>query len=315
LMALMLGFGVGAVASIDLGSYGAGSLVRSTLRATGNWSRARQAPAQVRFDTSDNSMSAEGLMVVGTWHFESTPPKGAFGLDGELHDARLVSDGFVGKALGLAGTPSNASYKISVADDPAFALGDGFQIQMVLRPEGGGAGAIVTLGDTLKIEATRGLGLKVSIAVDRFDEATQRTVSAGKAFVATEEGALTEGRWNRVLVSYDREHLSIYVEGVPVARLIETGHLESQKATLVLGGGYRPWSGSLDNLVVSAVGAQERLTLPEGVIFGENTPKQVVFAADGGLDRSLYSKPVVFELLYDDGRRESVRVNLYGTVE
>jgi hypothetical protein len=315
LMALMLGFGVGAIASIDIGNYGAGSLVRSTLRSTGNWSRGRQAPAQVRIDAAEGTLAAEGLMVVGTWHFESSPPRGAFGLNGELLDAVLVKDGFVGKALGLAGTPSNASYSIPVSMDPAFALSAGFQVQVTLRPELTGSGTILAIGDMLKIEATRNLGLKVTLSVERFDEESQDFVAAGRAFVSTEPGALTLDEWNRVLVSYDREHLSIFVEGIPVARLEETGQLEKSLASLVLGGGYQPWPGSLDNLVVSAVGAQELVVLPEGVSFAKTTPKRIVFAADGGLDRSTHSNPVEFELEYEDGRRETVRVNLYGTVE
>ncbi len=315
LMALMLGFGVGAIANIDLGSHGAGSMVRSVLRATSNWSRARQAPAQVRFDLSTGEMHAEGLMVVGTWHFETRPPKGAFGLDGELLDAVLVDDGFVGKALGLMGTPSNASYVIPVSDDPAFSLADGFQVQVFLRPEDLGAGSLIRLGETVKIDATRHGALKVSIATERFDSEKQRFVSAGTASAATEPGALVMEEWNRVLISYDRRFLTIFVEGVPVARVEESGRLEPTKARLVIGGGHRPWPGSMDSLVVSAVGAQEQLTLPEGVRFFEGTPKQVVFAADGGLDRGLYNNPVVFDLEYDDGRRETIRVNLYGTVE
>ena len=87
LLALMLGFGVGAISSIDIGSAGSGSTVRSTMRAASNWSRSRQAPARVRIDLTEGRIAAEGLAVIGTWHFEDVPPEGAFDLDGVLLDA------------------------------------------------------------------------------------------------------------------------------------------------------------------------------------------------------------------------------------
>jgi hypothetical protein len=315
LMAVMLGIGVGALTSLDVGNYGSGSLVRSTLRAAGNWSRARQAPARVRFDATNGTMSAEGLMVVGTWHFESRPPRGAFGLDGELLDAFLVEDGFVGKALGLRDAPPYACYEVAVSVDPAFALQDGFQVQFVLRAEDYSRGTLLQIGDALKIEATRDLGVKVSISTERFDEESQQLKAAGKASVESAPGVLALDQWRRVLVTYDRTQLQIFVEGLPVATLAEEGTLARSKSTLVLGGGQRAWDGSIDNLVISAVGAQDIVRLPEGVSFGENTPKEITFAADGGLDRTLFKQPIVFELEYDDGRRETVRINMYGTVE
>lgn len=315
LLALIFGVGVGSLSTLDLGSGTAGSLVRSTLRATGNWSRARQAPARVRINLAEGSMLAEGLMVVGTWHFESLPPRGAFGLNGQMYEGLLDDDGFVGKCLGFNGAPDGASYEIPVNTDPAFALQDGFQVQAMLRPEGPSQGNIFELGDALKIEATRSFGLKVSIATQRFDEETQRLLPAGRAKLSTDPGVLAPGEWNRVLITYDRANLNIYVEDLLVASLAEEGLLMSTKDRLVLGGGQRPWEGSLDNLVVSAVGAQEELFLPDGVRFREGTPKRIVFAADGGLDRNVYRSPVVFDLEYDDGRRETIRVNLYGTVE
>lgn len=315
LMAMMLGMGVGAIASIDVGTYGSGSLVRSTLRATGNWSRSRQAPARVRFDVASGAMAAEGLMVVGTWHFESMPPRGAFDLNGELLGANLVDDGFVGKALGLRGTPPYSAYEITVSNDPAFALQSGFQFQFVLRAEGPSRGTLLQLGDALKIEATRNLGLKVSMSTERFDEKTGEIKPAGKASLETPGGVLAIGEWRRVLVTYDRSALNIFVEGVREATLAEEGSVARTKSKLVLGGGQRPWSGSMDSLVVSAVGAQENVVLPEGVWFVDGTPKEIVFAADGGLDRALFKNPVSFEIEYADGRRETIRINMYGTVE
>jgi hypothetical protein len=315
LMALMLGFGVGAIASIDVGTYGSGSLVRSTLRSAGNWSRARHAPARVRIDRAAGRMTAEGLAVVGTWHFESQPPEGAFGLDGSLAGARLVEDGFVGRALGLRGTERGARYEAPVHTDPAFALTEGFRIEVALRPEGTRRGNLLELGGTLKLEASNRLGLALTLVTQRFDETTGEVRTAGRAIAQTPEGVLEPDAWNRVLLVYDRAHLEIWVEGLRVASVEEEGAVEKVRGPLVVGGGDRPWEGSVDSLVVSAVGAEEELSLPEGVRFAEDAPKVGVFDAGGGLDRAVHASPARIVLEYDDGRTDEVRVNLYGTVE
>jgi prepilin-type N-terminal cleavage/methylation domain-containing protein len=315
LMAMMLGLGVGALTSIDLGTYGAGSMVRSTLRSTANWSRARQAPARVRIDSATGTMFAEGLTVVGTWHFEKVPLRGAFDLNGELRDAFLVDDGFVGKALSFNGAPPNASYEIPVQTDPAFALQEGFQFQFVLRAEGRSRGTLIRIGDTIKIEVNSDLGLKMSIMTQRFDPESQQLKAAGKAVLETPPGVLAVDQWRHVLLTYDRTQLAIFVEGVRVAVVAEQGSVAASKSKLVLGGGQTPWEGSIDNLVINAVGAQEEVQLPDGVQFMEGTPKQIAFGPDGGLDRSIINEPIQFEIEYADGRRDTFRVNMYGTIE
>ncbi len=120
LIALLLGFGVGAIAGLDLGTMGASSLVRSTLRSANNWAVARQAPSRVRIDPETGGVVAEGLAVVGTWHFEEEPPRGAFGLDGQLVGAELTDNGYIGRALRLVSDNQGACYEIPVHTDPAF---------------------------------------------------------------------------------------------------------------------------------------------------------------------------------------------------
>lgn len=315
LIALMLGFGVGALASIDIGSAGSGSLVRSSLRAASNWSRTRQAPARVRIDVASGTISAEGLAVVGTWHFEKVPPEGAFDLDGQLLDAQLVDDGYVGKALGLADAPSGAAYEVPVHTDPAFSLTAGFQVQVALRPEDTRGGRLLVLGDSFKLEATSRFGLRVTMATQRYDEETGKPKSAGQAVLETAPGVLAPDNWNRVLVTYDRAQLRIFVEGLEEAALDEEGDVVPVRSKMVVGGGQRPWAGSIDALVISAVGGEGAYTLPEGVRFGEDTPPEVAFDAGGGLDRARHEGPVIIELEYDSGKRDTIRVNLYGTVE
>ena len=315
LLALMLGVGVGVVASLDIGTYGSSSLVRSSLRSANQWSMARQAPARVRIDPATGRVAAEGLAVVGTWQFESVPPKGALGLDGELVGAELTEDGFLGRALGLASAGRGGSYVVPVHTDPAFSFEGGFQIQLALRPEEPRRGRVLLLDRSVKLEVTERLGMIVTIGTQRYDEETGRDVGAGNAVLSTPAEVLELGRWSRVLVSYDRSRLAVLVEGVEVASLAEEGTLLPVKAPMVLGGGDRPWAGSVDSLVISAVGATEEVFLPLGVTFPSDTVREVAFAAGGGLDRTIHDEPVVIRVEYEDGRLEELRVNMYGTVE
>jgi hypothetical protein len=51
------------------------------------------------------------------------------------------------------------------------------------------------------------------------------------------------------------------------------------------------------------------------VTFDPATPAEIVFDAGGGLDREVHREPVRLGLEFDDGRKERIVVNLYGTVE
>ncbi|HIG11139.1 MAG TPA: prepilin-type N-terminal cleavage/methylation domain-containing protein [Planctomycetes bacterium] len=315
LMALLLGTGLGVIASLDYGTYGATGLVRSSLRSANQWAMARQAPARVRLDIETGRIAAEGLAVVGTWHFEKEPPKGALGLDGELSGADFVAGGFLGKALELDSGVPDGSYIVPVHTDPAFDLQGGFQIQIMLLPTGAQGGTVLRLDRSVKIEVTRQRGLVVTVSTQRFDEETGKEVSAGDARLATPAGVLRADQWNRVLVTYDRTRFAALVAGVEVAFLLEEGEVLPVKGSMVLGGGQRPWSGLVDNLVISAVGAQDEVFLPLGVSFPKGTPGEILFRAGGGLDRFSHKQPVELEVEFEDGRREVVRVNMYGTVE
>lgn len=314
LIALVLGIGLGSIARIDFGKHASVGLVQNTLRAANNWAVSRRSPARVRIDAVEGIMTAEGQDVIGTWHFETEPPKGAFELDGGLFGAVLVEDGFLGKAVSFTGRPPGARYEVPVDKNSSFDLRSGFRIQLAIRPEAPESGSVLKIGDALGIEVTRGLGLTAWFSAWRDDENGGK-VSAGKVRLTTPDAVLRQGRWNRVLVSYDRNLLLVEVEGVRVAELPELAEVGPVQSGLQVGGGQRPWSGSVDNLVVTAVSTEELIELPKTVSFAPDSPKEIVFAPGGGLDRSVHAKPVVVELLYLDGGRTKVQVNLYGTVE
>ena len=110
LLAFVLGAGLGAFASLDPGRRAAVGLVQDIVRSAHNTAIARRAPARVRIDAATGEIVAEGMAVVGTWHFEDESLSGGGGLDavGVGTDDGLTADGYLGRGLDLSGAPRGA---------------------------------------------------------------------------------------------------------------------------------------------------------------------------------------------------------------
>jgi len=313
LIALVLGAGLGALAGVDTGTGPTVALVNSSLRSANNWAVARRAPARVSFDAETNTIHAEGLDVIGTWHFESIPPRGAFGLNGSLDGVDLAPDGYLGKALDLEGAAQGGGYVVPVQMSTTYDLSSGFQIAFAAKPTGTGSGRVLAIGDSVGVELTSQGSVKVYFMGERRDE-TGHVTPTGKVQAETPAGLLRVGTWSRILVSYDQSELAIFVEGVPAGRTTDEAWVVKVEGPLIVGGQRRQWPGRIDSLVISAVAAEEEIELPEGVSFAETAPKEVVFAAGGGLDRRVHSGPVRFSLEFPDASVEVIEVGVYGTV-
>ena len=313
IVAVILGAGLGALAGIDTGSAPALAVVNSSLRSANNWAVARRAPARVAFDSKTNTIHAEGLAVIGTWHFETSPPRGAFALNGSYQGVDIVDDGYLGMALDLEGAEEGGNYSVPVHASSTYDLSSGFQVAFSAKPVGKGTGRVLAIGETLGVELTSNGAIKAWFYGERREENSVVTPS-GKVLAETSPGLLRIGSWSRVLVSYDRRELAIFVEGVPAAQTSDEAFVIKVSGPLVVGAPRRQWPGRIDSLVISAVAANEVIDLPEGVSFAETAPKQVVFAAGGGLDRRIHSEPVRFALDMEDGTSEQIEVGVYGTV-
>lgn len=314
LMALVLGVGLGSFANMNLGQRTAVSLVQNTLRTARNWAVAHGSSARVRIDATGSVLSAEGTHVIGTWHFEEDPPRGAFGLDGDLFGGRMVDDGFQGKALSFYGSERGARAEFQVQRDPAYDFTGGFALECALRLEGSGGGRIVTIGDVVGLEVTRQGAVRAWFKSQVSDE-LERAVAGGKVIVESEAGAARPGGWLEVGIYYDRRKLELEIDGLPVKVVEEKAPVWRIEQPLRLSGGSRPFSGSIDNLVISAIAAEEEIELPEGVVFAPEAPKDMRFDPSGRLDHRFHDKPLVVPLVFEDGRREEIHVTLYGTVE
>jgi hypothetical protein len=312
ILALVLGSGLGMFAALDLGKRQAAGLVKNALRSAQNSAIAREAPARVRFDRAAGLVVAESLQVIGTWHFEGRRLEGALGLDGGVHEARFIEDGFLGDALSFDGR-TGAWAEIPVQSDPAFDFARGFAVRCAVLRDQTGAGRLLQVGTVCTIDlnaagAVRGRFLPVVIQQGR-------EVPGGEVVVESGPGVVPPERWTRIALEYDRRELVLLVDGVPVARTAETAPVWPIDGPLVLSDARRPFPGAIDALVIAAVVAGEEARLPESVRLAEGTPDEVLFDAGGGLDRAQHAEPVAIVLEFDDGARETISVGRYGTVE
>jgi len=334
LMALVVGSGLGLFAGLNPGKRTTVGLIQNTLRSAHNSSVARLAPARVRFDLASkrtdaeaklrpDRLTAEGMRVIGTWHFEDDSLAGAFGLNGVNMGGYLIEDGYQGKALSFNGEPRDSRVEIGVHQDSAFDFRYGFDIEFVVKQERRQGARILTIGDSIKIEANSRGGLLAFFRAEDVSDTGFASAGAWTTF-RTEDGMLRTGKWTRVRAVYDCRRLSVYVDGLRVrpvsgGELVEeleaSAHVWKVNSALILGGGQSPFPGAIDHLVISAVAASQTLELPAGSNLAADTPPEIVFAAGGPLDASVHEKPIVLTVEFDDGNTEEIHVGLYGTVD
>ena len=311
ILAVVLGGGLGMFAALDFGKRQAGGLIKSVVRNAQNTAIARQIPTRVRIDKKKNTIRVEALQVIGTWHFENKRIEG-FGVEGSAPHELFHEDGFIGDAISF-GRSYGEKALIPVHLDPAFDFTEGFAIDLALRWEDTGGGRILKLGNVLLLELGRGGALR-----GRFSAAVQKDgeLSRGAPVVVqSENGAVSPEGWTRVRLQYDRQELVLLVDGVPVAVQKEEAPVWEIDEPIELSDGTRPFPGSLDALVCSAVVTDQEIELPESVSFAEETPDWIGFAAGGGLDRRRHPEPQVVTLTHVDGSQEKIAIGIYGTVE
>ncbi len=315
LIALLFGAGIGAFTSLNMGEKAARSTVETTLRAANNWAIARNAAATVHIDPLTRRYSAEGMSVVGTWRFEEFPISGAFDFVGSRRGScELDEEGYRGSALSFVGAPSNSRVTIDVHKDTAFQFREGFAVSVVVRQDLDGGGQIFSLSEAIDLQVTERGAVRATFQTVTEDE-FQGETETGRATLVTDDGLVVKGKWTSISVQYDRETFSISVGGLEAIREEQDGLVRTIDGPLLIGGSGSPFPGAIDDLVFSAVAVEDVFELPELVAFGPKTPKAIHFQAGGGLDRRAHREPVDIVLVFEDGREDAVRVNLYGTVE
>jgi prepilin-type N-terminal cleavage/methylation domain-containing protein len=221
LIALILGFGLGVFANLDVGGRVAVGSVQNVLRSAHNWAVARIAPARVVIDPVAGTLRAEGHQVVGTWHFEEESLRGAFGIDGVRFGGEIVPDGYQGHALSFVGQGPRSHVDFPVQNDPAFDLTNGFSLRFALRQASGQGGELLDAGSVIGIETSADGAIKAHFVAQR-SETDETGGKGGRVTIATEPFAIVADRWAIVELTYDRVHFSLRVDGQVRAYVGET---------------------------------------------------------------------------------------------
>ncbi|MCZ6597236.1 MAG: prepilin-type N-terminal cleavage/methylation domain-containing protein [Planctomycetota bacterium] len=312
LLGVILGAGIGMFAGLDLGKSQAAGLVKNVLRSAQNSAILRQAPACVRIDRAEGTMTPEAMKVIGTWHFENRSLDGAFDLGGgRERGVEFTGAGFIGDALRFDGRPGSL-VEFPIEHDPSWDFTAGFAIDVAVRKEVGAGGYVVTVGEIACIDVTGANAVRGWFVPTIYEKGVPQP--GGRVMVASAPGVMGDD-WVRVRLEYDRSRLRLSVDGVPVAELEEEAEVWKIDDPLVLSHRRHPFTGSVDNLVVSAVVVGDVAELPESVLFTADTPEEIHFDAGGRLDRDEHPEPVKIELEYEDGSRQAIWVGVYGTVE
>lgn len=319
LIGVLLGAGVGLIASVDVGHRAAKGMVQSVIRAARNSAVARGASSRVVIDRGARTIRADALEVVGTWHFEggSDVVRGAFEIDGTNQGALHVDDGFTGRALAFQpGARGRAEIPVHLYS--AYDLSEGFRLEFALRLDGQSGGRVLRIGESVGVEVSAAGAMRCWF-VPRVLDSNGSEMKGGKASIEAQPGTFPPGVWRRVAFHYDRRGLVLEVDGVriepPKGNEPETAAVWRLEGPLVIGDSQGGFTGSIDTLVLSAVGASESAKLPDFVEFDATTPAEIVFDAGGNLDRARHREPVRFALEQVEGRRYPITVGLYGTVE
>lgn len=315
LLALVLGGGVGLFASLDLGKLQAAGLVRSVLRSAQNAAIASGAPARVRLDVATGTLRAEGLVTVGTYHFEERRITG-FGPAGTAEPEDFDEHGFVGACFRPAGK-LRAVAEIPLQRDPACDFTHGFALACALYRETASGGRVLTLGPpeapTLALELGSDGSLRGRMLLRQGEAISERR--GGSVIIRSEPGLVAIGRWMQVGMRYDRARFELLLDNVRIAAEEQDAFVWRVDAPLVLSDEAVPFPGRIDSLVLQAMVVGEPDALPDSVSFAPGAPKVVQFAASGGLDRGAHFDPPRIALDFQDGSRQTVLVGLYGTVE
>ena len=316
-LALVLGVGLGALASLNPGERAAVGLVQDALRSAHNSAVARVASARVRLDRERNTLTAEGLQVVGTWHFEDTSLRGAEGLGGVFYGmpTAVSPHGWIGNALDFGRNPRGAEVEFAIQDDPIFDLSYGFAIDLHVRPHRLGAARLLEIPKVLEVDMTGSGALRMKL----YRRATQEISGVDRTGAGltceSEAEVLREDAWVHLRFTYDRRAAQILVDGMVVGSVPGDFRLWKVEDSLRIGSRASSPACVVDELALAVVVATDELELPGDVTLDKDAPKMVQFAAGGALDPGVHMEPVEIGLEFPSGRKDRVRVGMYGTVE
>jgi len=347
---ILMGVGVAAYRGMNRGYavLAATSSIEAVLRSARAGAIHEHEPAVVVVEAQrDNpklvgSLYALGRQTVSCWHFEpsqfaGSKIKGALGQEGTVPPGATPAPGKVGTALLLNGS----SICVEVSSPYLDGLREGVFVECDVFPDATGpTGLEWNAGDELPI-VTKDGSFRVWLAYgdSAFALVEQVETDSGGAQQGQyrTEFVIRPGEWTRVAMAYCRDGqaesgankglLTLRVNGEEAVR--QTIGPASPGSMLLIANtnplqigtnGTRYFRGRIDELKIGGLLAGERHRLEKNVDVtvdaGGSRDGRVHFDAEGKLDRTCHSRPVLFRVAsQEDALLRVVRVNWVGCVE
>lgn len=223
---------------------------------------------------------------------------------------------------------------VSLGDPPWLQMRDGFAFACRIRPDaGGGTMALFQKGNAYAVRLVSGPngGYDVEVEISVEPDATGqgggshrlRTGYRDAEEIAEWRAPVLPGRWQDLQVAYDRNVLTVQVNGrLRAVRTDRKTRLVRSSEPFRIGGGY---TGGLDSVLLAGIFERDefRVEVPPQVLWVDaaNQPRRGVERvqfANRRLDEREHSGPVEIRLMLDEGRETNatrvVRVTLAGEV-
>ncbi|MEQ8762688.1 MAG: LamG-like jellyroll fold domain-containing protein [Planctomycetota bacterium] len=312
MIALLLGVGVGAVTSLDLGKTTALSQIKNTVRATRTFAIAESVPSLIVLEPSADPQRVfgVGLKTVGNWQFEDDVTTGAFERHGTLAGAVIDDDGKIGRCVRVGGNGV-----VLCGSPPAFDAVDGVGIEAWIRPDSISGGVIAAKGEAYSFELGAEGELAARIKLVKARRGGQ-IISTSDIEAISEGPAIAPGRWSKVSMIYDRFRLRLFVDGREVASVAEQEGLEmapEPEAPFTVGGEAGSMVGRIDAVRLALAVRGDDGPIPQSVTLLGND-RQVHLDARGNLDPEFHTEPVDIDLRLKTGAMRHLRIGWMGTI-
>jgi prepilin-type N-terminal cleavage/methylation domain-containing protein len=285
ILAMLLGISVAFMrgANRDLGVSAAGNYVVGLLHGAHQQARSNSAPAMVVLNVKNNTVHLLSQEPVGEWHFEDATTTGAFGRNGRVHGARLVT-GRVGMGMQFGG-----SAHVDCGEVPIYSSKQGLAVSFwVNRKPSRGTQVLCTIGKEMEIAVEGDGELKA-----RFGSLNAATGSVKLPFDA----------WCHIRMVCAAQQMRLYVNDVPL--VVRTGTPEWTKSSpFIVGGARAGFAGVIDEVKLSLIIPREeyllpheaRFELPAAVKPSSEGDFIIHFDEEGRLDRLRHSEPARFKI-------------------